>query len=111
MKKDLKNSAKVEIESINTSLNDNSGDLTILIENTVDEWSINTNLVPLRVNHSEIIQERKIIDNTIGLEGELIISKDHDTIISIDVNGNLIISDLYADCFSINAQGELIFER
>lgn len=111
MKKQLTSTNKVETKELTTSAEDFRGKISVEIKNVVDEWSDNENLIPLQISNSELLEERKMVDNVLGVEGELLISKNRNTIVNVDVNGDLIISDEYADCFSINDQGELIFER
>lgn len=107
----IKANAGSEVSGVDFGAGINTGaDLEISIEGVNNEGG-EIDLIPLQIGSSEILEERKAIDNVIGLEGELIISKAAETIINIDINGNLIISDLYADSFSINDQGELIQER
>lgn len=111
MEKKITTGGKVEVKAINSSTEDNSGSISLTIEAYNVDLNDDEELNPMNISNVEILEERKKIDSTLGLEGELLISKNKDMIINLDISGELIISDKYASNYSINDQGELIYQR
>jgi len=111
MEKKTYSSSKTEVVDLSLSLEDNTGSISLKIlahnEDQNDEEVLN----PMNITNVELLEERKKIDSSMGLEGELLISKNRDLIINVDIGGELVISDAHASSYSINDQGELIYQR
>ncbi len=110
MKKEIIISQRSKITAISDSLEDRAGNLSLKITG-INTESTDGEMFPVNINDVEILEAREKIDAELGLEGELLVSKNKLAVLTVDIDGNLIIADEYADQYSINAMGELIYNR
>lgn len=111
MQKELNKIDSAVVTEIDGSVEDINGKLKIKVENVNEIFAEDDPYRPLNISDVEILQDRKKKDSSLGLEGELLVTKKGETIVTVDINGDLIISDEFAEHFSINEQGELIYQR
>lgn len=111
MKKEIIITQRASVDNIGNDLEDINGNISLKIIGRNEEGTEGENLRPMNISEIELLEKRKKIDGTFGLEGELMVTKERIAVMEVDIDGSLIISDEFADHYDINDQGELIYNR